>query len=41
MWLSNRRAKVPFRLRLLRAEWTAALLGGLSLLLFIGSHLAS
>jgi hypothetical protein len=41
MWRTDRRAELPFRLRLLRAEWTAGLLGGLSLLLFIGSHLAS
>jgi hypothetical protein len=41
MWRSDRRAKLSSRLRLQRAELTAGLLGGLSLLLFIGSHLGS
>jgi hypothetical protein len=41
VWRTDRRAKLPFRLGLLRAEWTAGLLGGLSLVLFIATHLAS
>ena len=38
-WRSDRRT-LPSMLRLQRAERTAGLLGGLSLLFFIGSHLA-
>jgi hypothetical protein len=39
MWRSDRRAKLRATRALQRLEWTAGLLGALSLLLFIGTHL--
>lgn len=39
MWRSDRKAKVPMRLRIQRAEMTGTLLSILALFVFIGSHL--
>ncbi len=41
MWRSDRQTKMPSTLRLQRVELTAGLLGGLSLLFFVGTHLVS
>ena len=41
IWRSDRRATTPLALRIQRAALTASLLGVLSLLLFVSTHLAS